>query len=210
MRIYTYTLLTDGSSDEALMPMIDWLINQHFSDMRFQSQFVRGLGKVGSDLLSRIDAALRQFPCDVLILHRDAEKESHAIRSAEVRRASDQRNQCCVSVVPVKMTEAWMLSDEPAIRAAAGNRYGKNALELPSKTQWELLNDPKQVLLDALAKASEKSGRALQKFQTQKHRHSVTRLTRSFSALRGLRAFDAFENEFVQQINKLRNKLDHK
>ena len=208
MRIYTYTLLTDGSSDEALLPVIDWLIEQHFTDLRFQSQFVRDLGKVGSNLLSRIDAALRLFPCDLLILHRDAEKESHAFRYAEVRRAGDQRDQRCVPVVPVKMTEAWMLSDEGAIRAAAGNRYGKNTLELPDKTHWESLKDPKQVLVNALAKASEKSGRALQKFQAQKHRHAVTRLTESFSDLRGLHAFDAFENELIFHINKVKHALD--
>ncbi len=165
MRIYTYTLLTDGSSDEALLPMIDWLVEQHFNGLRFQSQFVRDLGKVGTDLLSRLDAALHQFPCDLLILHCDAEKESHAFRYAEVKHAGDQRMQRCVPVVPVRMTEAWRLSDEVAIRAAAGNRYGKNALDIADKTQWESLKDPKQVLFDALAKAWEKSGRALQKFQ---------------------------------------------
>ncbi len=208
MRIYTYTLLTDGSSDEALLPVIDWLIEQHFTDMRFQSQFVRDLGKVGNDLLSRIDATLRQFPCDILIRHRNAEKESHALRYAEVKCAGELRTQCYVPVVPVRMTEAWMLSDECAIRAAAGNRYGKTALDIPEKTQWESLKDPKQVLLDALATASEKSGRALQKFQAQRHRHGVTRLTKSFSALRGLHAFDAFERELVFQINKVKHALD--
>lgn len=208
MRIYTYTLLTDGSSDEALLPIIDWLIDEHFSDMAFQSQFVRDLGKVGSDLSSRIDAALSQFPCDMLILHRDAEKESHASRYAEIKSTIDQKTQCCVPVVPIRMTEAWMLSDENAIRAAAGNRHGKSALELPDKTKWESLKDPKQVLLDALATASEKSGRALQKFQAQKHRLGVSRLTESFSALRGLHAFDAFEHELVSQINKVKHALD--
>ena len=43
----SYTLIADGSSDIALMPIIDWLIGQHRPDLRVVGQFAGNVGQAG-------------------------------------------------------------------------------------------------------------------------------------------------------------------
>ena len=69
-----------------------------------------------------------------------------------------------VPVVPVRMTEAWLLVDEPAIRRVAGNPNGRCALDLPQVSKVETIADPKKLLKQVLATASELSGRRLKRF----------------------------------------------
>ena len=83
MEALRYTLLTDGSSDMALMPLIDWLLAQHQPDLLIQPQFAQGLGRVGHTLKSRLPAALLRYPCDLLFVHRDAEGPSAKLRPQE-------------------------------------------------------------------------------------------------------------------------------
>lgn len=199
----TYTLLADGSSDEILIPIINWTIAQHYPQLSFTSQFASNLGKVGTNLTSRIPAALRAYPCDLLFVHRDAESESHTFRREEIALALNQTHTNCVPIIPIRMTEAWLFSDEMAIREAAGNKMGTLTLGLPSKRRWEALPDPKQVLFEALTTASEKSGRALKKFSPQKQRARVTALTQDFTALRGLQSFDYFESELCLKLQDI-------
>lgn len=188
-----YTLVPDGSSDEALMPIIEWVIRVYRPDLRVAGQFAREVGPVGRSLEKRLPAALRLFPCDILFIHRDAEAVSQLARHDEIARAADGLHPRWVAIVPVRMTEAWLLSDESAIRAASGNGAGRVDLKLPTRAKWEALPDPKRVLLEALSAATEKSGRALGRFNSLRARALVAPRTTDFSALRGLPAFDAFE-----------------
>jgi hypothetical protein len=206
--IFRYTLLADGSSDKVLIPIIDWVIGQHLPGVRSVSAFARDFGRVGSVLEDRVQAALDYFPCDLLIVHRDAEGMSCEDRVAEVAAALVKCHVPYVALVPVKMSEAWLLSDEAAIRFAAGNASGNKALELPKRQRWETIADPKFVLLQALRIASGKAGRALDKFNPEKARHLITPRTESFERLRGLPAFDAFEADLSNQLEKIRNALD--
>lgn len=208
MKIVQYTLLADGTSDFALIPIINWLISCHFPSLRFQAEVVRNLGNVSTNLSARIEASLKQFPCDVLFIHRDAESETHEARRSQVCSAVSSATLNFVPIVPIRMTEAWLLSDEQGIRAAANNRYGTEKLHLPRKIQWESTPDPKNVLFDALCRASGKSGRALKKFVPSRHRHRVAELTPDFSQLRGLQSFDDFEKTLTIQFGKLHHALD--
>lgn len=64
-----------------------------------------------------------------------------------------------VPVIPVRMTEAWLLLDEPAIRTVAGNPAGRASLTLPKHHEAERLPDPKSVLRQALLDAANVTGR---------------------------------------------------
>lgn len=198
--VIRYTLVGDGTSDEALKPIIDWLLAEHCPNASILGTFARDLGPVGNGLKERVVAAIRNFPCDLLFVHRDAEGQGFEKRLSEIEEAVAEVDASYIPVVPVKMTEAWLLFDEMAIRSAAGNSAGKIDLELPNKKQWEKLNNAKEVLFDALCKATEKKGRALQKFSPAKGRGLVTRRSQDFSPLRGLPSFDFFEKSLVQQI----------
>lgn len=206
--LFRYTLLADGTSDEVLVPVLDWLIGQHLPDVRSVSAFARGFGKVGNDLNSRVQAALQYFPCDLLFIHRDAEAMPPHQRRAEIDAVMGDSDVPFVAVIPVRMSEAWLLANEEAIRFAAGNAAGRHRLNLPNRQRWELLPDPKAILLGALRLASGKSGRALDKFNPEKARHLITPRSPSFDGLRGLPAFDAFEADLINQLKRMPHALD--
>jgi len=202
MSIIRYTLLADGTSDKALIPIVDWLIKQHAPDRGVQPQFAK-LGKVGLDLSNRILAALEQFPCDIMFIHRDGETQTYNSRLEEIDFAWPNLNPKYVPLIPIRMMEAWLFSDEGAIRAAAGNRNGTMNLMLPPKKEWESRPDPKKLLSEALITASGKTGRSLRKFNPEHQRHRITELTQNFSALRGIPSFDLFESSLIEQLKSI-------
>lgn len=208
MQRLRYTLVADGSSDAVLMPIIDWLIADCWPGQGVQGTFADQIPSVGLALERRIPEVLRLFPCDLLIVHRDAEGDSLTQRIDEIVRAVPVEGPKWVPLVPVKMTEAWLLSDELAIRSAAENKGGKVRLELPKKARWEQLQDPKAVLFEALTVASEKSPRALRKFNPARHRALVAQRTVEFSALRGMPSFDLFEQKLTDALQEIKYALD--
>lgn len=139
MRELTYTLLGDGSSDKALLPVINWAFLQHHPNLIIQAQWADFSLLPDPPLISELPGRIRQaidlYPCDLLFIHRDAERETLADRQKEIMTAwrlieFAYANHRSVSVVPIRMTEAWLLFNEHAIRTAAGNPSGKQKLEL--------------------------------------------------------------------------------
>ena len=127
-----YTLLSDGSSDRALIPILSWLlrdlgvasaITAHWSDLR-------GIPRPPKTLPERIRSAIELFPCQLLFIHRDAEREQPERRTIEIHEAVQQAFAKVapipkpIAVVPVRMQESWLLFTESAIRSAAGNPNG--------------------------------------------------------------------------------------
>ena len=98
-----------------------------------------------------------------------------------------------ISIVPVRMTEAWLLFDEQAIRKAASNPSGRDPLKLPSLLAVDSIPDPKQQLKELLRQASGLSGRRLQKFNESKAIQLIADCIPDFSPLRKLAAFVNFE-----------------
>ena len=69
----------------------------------------------------------------------------------QIRRALEGMPVRHVLVIPVRMTEAWLLIDELALRRAAGNPNGRNPLDLPALKDLEALPEPADYApLDAL------------------------------------------------------------
>lgn len=200
MRTLRYTLIADGSSDVALKPIIEWVIAQHRPDLGVIGELARDMGQIGLALSAKVPRALQLFPCDILFVHRDAEGDPLAQRAEEISSVTEPLHERCVAIIPIRMTEAWLLSDEAAIRSAAENRNGRVPLGLPAKKAWEGLQDPKRILFDALATASEKTGRALSKFNPNRQRTLVAQRTVDFSRLRGLKSFDFFEDQIVCKL----------
>lgn len=63
----------------------------------------------------------RLFPSEILFIHRDAEREDPVKRIEEIESALDQvdvnmRFRHNIPVIPVRMSEAWLLISERAIR----------------------------------------------------------------------------------------------
>lgn len=200
MKVLRYTLLADGSSDQTLIPILNWLFDRYHPNISYRSQFAQRFPSVSLALAHRAREAVKYYPCDVLFVHRDAERESYESRVAEIRRGIEGVFSNLVPVVPVRMTEAWLLSDEAAIRRAAGNTGGSMPLNLPSVREWDKKSDPKEILFAALRTASGHTGRKLRTFSPEKERHRVAEITEDFSPLERLPAFAALRDDIAQVV----------
>ncbi len=190
-----YTLLSDGTSDRILTHVINWALRGLGVLVREESHAdLSSIRPRPRGLAERARRAVELYPCDVLFIHRDAEREPLDRRLEEVRTAVADLDGRQVPVIPVRMTEAWFLHDESAIRQASGNRRGTVALNLPSVRNVESLPDPKEVLFEALLTATEMTGRRRKqrKRQLPLMRARVAELIDDFEPLRGVSAFDHF------------------
>ena len=106
--------------------------------------------------------------------------------------------------MPVRMTEAWLLVDEQAIRSAASNPNGKNDLSMPGLDRLENIPNPKNMLFEKLKLASELPTGRLRKFRPETRRHRVAELISDYSQLRNLSAFVKFEGDLIECVKALR------
>ena len=198
-----YTLLGDGSSDRALVPVLDWVFRAHLppATMLAQAQ-VADLGRLHAppplaDLSGRIRVATEVYPCSVLFVHRDAEQaDGYERRRAEVEEAiaAADIDTLCIPVIPVRMMEAWFLFDEPALRRAAGNPNGSVALDLPVASHHERVH-AKDALAAQLRRAAALTGRRARQFRAADAVQRLANLVDDFSALRHFSSFRDLERD---------------
>lgn len=194
----TYTLLGDGTSDRLLDYPIRWALSSlgvivelgQWADLRYTKP-------QPSTLTDRAVAALELYPAELLLVHRDAERLPLTERVNEIRRAMSTVKDKHVAIVPVRMTEAWLLHDESAIRRASGNPNGTVQLSLPSPARVEADPDPKATLESALLTASELTGRRRQKRKADfsAMRARTAELIGSYEPVRASSAFQRFLDE---------------
>lgn len=196
-----YTLVADGPTDRALLPLLRWILLQSGTSLPLQENWAdpRLIRAESGGLATRLRKTLDLYPCDLLFVHRDAEKQEPQARRDEIANAlaelTDPPPALCV--VPVHMTEAWLLWDEAAIRRAAGNPNGHVRLQLPMPKTLEHLPNPKQTLNELLRAACELLGRRLDQFKRDEaaRRVRVADLTDEFSLLLNLPAFKRLHDE---------------
>lgn len=202
-----YTLLSDGSSDRALIPLLNWLLQIHLNDSAIQSQWadLRSLHRSLRDTFEkRIRLSIELYPCELLFIHRDAERDAHEVRVNEIERAIANIRFAVtiptICVVPVRMTEAWLLFDPVALRKAASNPNSRTPLQIPDMRRIEYEPDPKSLLYELLRQASGLSPRRLKRFSASDYTHRVAELINDFSPLRILPAFTALESAIETKI----------
>lgn len=161
--------LGDGPSDAPLGSHVAQLARRHGVDVDVVSPDLRRLDPPpGLRVADRISAVFSfDDAFDLVIVHRDAEAQAPADRAAEICAAvaSVRPSLRSVPVVPIRMTEAWLLVDETEIRRVAGRPTGAEPLNLPAIHDIEHVPDPKSVLRRALDVASGARGRRLRAFQ---------------------------------------------
>lgn len=202
-----YTLLSDDPADKALMPILTWLLRQYVPNLPIQSSWadLRRLPRPPRELHERIRESVRLYSCDLLFVHRDAEATSLEVRLNEIRQvvldaSIENEISTVVCVVPVRMTEAWLLFDIGAIRQAAGNPNGTVPLNLPILSKVESLPDPKRILHNMLREATELGTYRRRRFDTNRAVQRIPECIEDFSPLRGLSAFIALEEEVKETI----------
>lgn len=147
-------LLADGPSDQPLGRHVARIAQRYGFGLDVVAPDLRRLDPApGRDVAGRLAAVLAfDEDFDLVIVHRDAEGQNPETRRNEVLSgvATIREQMPALPVVPVRMTEAWLLLDEDAIRRVAGRPNGVEPLGLPSLATVEQALDPKQVLRHAL------------------------------------------------------------
>ena len=195
MKEIRYTLLSDGPTDRALLPILEWVLRDLGIHLPLVAQWADLLRfpERSRKLSDRLLWTLDLYPCDLLFIHRDAERENYDVRRSQIVSDIDILGKSIapyVCVIPVRMTEAWLIFSEASIRRASGNPNGRVQLELPSKNKIESMPDPKEFLYGCLKQASELTGRRLSAFNERYAASLVADFISDFSPLKGLLSFD--------------------
>jgi hypothetical protein len=205
-----FTLLGEGPSDDALIPIIEWVLERPtlglLPDVEIIHRFV-GPDEVTDErgLRERIMVCAADFPSDLLVVHHDADGPTHDLWSQAIRHmVADARRHGTdlppiVPIVPVRELEAWLLIDEAAIREAVGVPHGLASLTLPHLHEVEACSDPKAVLRQALRDASELPRRRWTRLDAIRPR-TIVNCIKDLTLLRQLTAFQAFEDDVRQVI----------
>lgn len=190
----TSLVLADGRSDRALLPVCVWAIRHvapHVDIIEPEFRVHRGSTR---DLEPPTGYG-------VVFVHRDAEAESVEDRHEELGDVCRDRSDV-VRLVPVRMTEAWLVWDATAIAAAAGNPSVAPGLSVPPPAQVAGLRDPKAVL-DELLVAAVGSGARRRKQVRQRAatlRPTVAENVKDFAPLLTCDAFATFVDELREAL----------
>ena len=153
----------EGTSDQPLADIVEYLFVERDVTLRLSRPDFSVIEQVGRDVESKLltGGRLMGKPIDVAVVHRDADSAGRDSRCDEIQRAVQASEIGCnfVPIIPVKMTEAWLLLDEREIRIVAGNPNGRDDISLPKASEVERLADPKHLLKTALSRAASARGR---------------------------------------------------
>lgn len=191
-RQLTFCVIADGGTDRVLVPIIQWAIHRLDPDVEI-------LEPTFSKRKAPIHDFLHTYEPDTMLsfVHRDSENSSLDERLQEF--ANVVRNDV-VPVVPVRMSEAWLLVDGSAIARAADRP--SHIVIVPEAAELERLADPKlrleQLLFEA---AGSPTGRRLKNFRRSivDRRVSVASHIGNFSPLEALPAFVRFQQSLADK-----------
>ncbi|RKT31444.1 uncharacterized protein DUF4276 [Microbacterium sp. AG1240] len=160
-----FALVREGSSDDGLVTHIRELLIRAGA-----TQVVGAPRQYRGTVLEKIQQVLQEpIRPGLIFVHRDSDSSDASSRQAEIVKAADAMG-CVdqvVAVVPVQELEAWLLTDESAIRAVVGKPSGRASLGLPTVGRIEATPSPKEILRAACLLASEKSGARRRKESSQ-------------------------------------------
>ncbi len=157
MAVIQCLLVCEGGFDTALVSHIGRLIASYdHSEPEFETSTS---GRRPADKIRNSPRRIGQY--DLLFVHRDADNAGADARYREIEAAvqDSEYDGPWVGIVPVRMTEAWLLLDERAIRQVVRNPHSRTQLTLPSPNEAERRANPRAILETALLDACEKRGR---------------------------------------------------
>lgn len=193
----TFTLVADGSSDRVLVPIISWMAERVAGESAIGQWADFSRVPRPQNLRNKIEIAHDLYPCDFLFVHRDAEGDPAEHRRTEIYEAFIGLSLAHVSIIPIRMTEAWLF-DEQAIRHAAGNPNGRDAVIVPKPSAIERIPDPKSVLRDLIVRASGLNARRRSRLSVQERIQLIPNFIDDYSYLLPLSAFQDLELDFTR------------
>ena len=201
MPVLTSILVADGSSDRALLPLITRALGLIAPNVQFAE--IANPGVSNGSLSERVSECIADYPCDLLFVHRDSESQEPRLRFDEIAAAVAGLSAKTIAIVPVKMSEAWLVTDEGAIRRAVGNPNGREELNLPPLNRVESI-DAKKILDAAIVSAAFNNGtRRRQKFRPERYRFRVAEELPDIARLRLVSSYAEFETRLRQTLAQL-------
>lgn len=188
-RQITYTVVADGGTDRVLVPIIRWAIHRLDPEVDIlEPEFVKRSGGIAEFFGSYKPTTMLVFA------HRDAESASLEERLGEFEPVRDK----VVPIIPVRMSEAWLLVDGSAI-ARAADRPDVD-VSVPKLSRIQEIADPKTRLEELLFEAAgSPTGRNGKKFKRSmvSRRVNLASLIKDYSALESLEAFAKFQSSLA-------------
>lgn len=199
-RQLAYAVIADGETDRLLVPMIQWAIHRLDPGVEIlEPEFRKRWGGVAEYLAEYQTGAM------LIFVHRDAETLTLNERLEEF--VAVDRGEV-IPVVPVRMSESWLLFDGTAIANAAGSPSSR--IPVPAIAQIENIADPKDRLDDLLFEAAGappgRRGKIFKRSIAQR-RVSVAEYITDYSPLESLPAFRRFQETLAERY-PYRNRPD--
>ena len=208
MNDFKFTLIADGRTDDALIPILKWLLrNLGINAPEPQLPILGNLRNPPKNLQDKIAIALDLFPCNILFIHRDAEADENPIepRTKEIRKAEKLVQKSLppiVCVIPLKMIESWLLFHEDAKRKVLGNPNGRKHINFKKISEIEKITDHKARLEKMLSDASFPSRRGKRVTSPPNYCVRIAEEIDDFEPLRNLSAFQKLEKELKNTLIK--------
>ena len=171
MNVLTIGYITEGNTDKRFLGNI---IRRTFEDALFEADgqvevFDPQHILIQSDSFVEevIKSAKEAKWAHVLCIHTDADDSSedsalnHKITPA-FKAVNEELGAICknlVPIVPVQMTEAWMLADKNILKEEIGTTRSDGDLQLPRLKSIEGISDPKGTIINAIRLAFENAPR---------------------------------------------------
>ena len=196
-------VIGEGASDRMLEHPLRWILLENNTSFEIIEPDYSLLKSNGPAVSERLSQGISHYSPDLTIIHRDADSTDPSERQIECTSASDEfQGSLVVSCIPVRMSEAWFLFDESALRIAAGNPSGNNSLSLPSVRSAERMANPKRALESALIQASGTTGRRRNKFVARlgQRKQRLASLIKDYSDLQSSNSFSDFRNAIERAI----------
>jgi hypothetical protein len=162
------------------------------------------------DVVAASHKGTHDFGISVLCIHTDADKQTDTYAfnnkiNPALRRIETEPDEICkiiVPIVPVRMTEAWMLADKDLLKSRIGTK--KSDRELGFDKQPEQIMDPKKVINDAIRTAyQERSRRHRNDSDISALYHQIGESV-SLDVLRQLPSFRKFEDHVRNAFRELK------
>ena len=174
------------------MPIIQWAIHRLDPDVEIlEPEFRKRHGSV-------VDFLGTYEPGGMLVfVHRDSENLSLQQRLREFEAVTRPN---VVPVVPVQMSEAWILFDDAAVAKAAGSPSSR--VPVPAIAEIEGIRNPKERLDELLFRAAgSPAGRRGRNFKRSivDRRVSVAEYISDYDPLRRLPAFRRFQKSLAER-----------
>ena len=190
-RQLAYAVVADGGTDRLLVPIIQSAVHRLDPGVEIlEPEFRRRRGSITDFLRAYRTGAMLVF------VHRDSEGLALEERLQEFD-TFDRPD--VVPVVPVRMSESWILIDGFAIAQAAGSTSAR--VPVPGIVQIENIPDPKnrldELLFQAAGSPAGRRGRNFKRSIAQR-RVSVAEYISDYSPLENLPAFRSFQDSLAR------------